>query len=68
MNNPKLICAAIGLLVGVIGVALGPLEAFLVLLFTSVGWLIGKYIAGELQIIDVFLERFFSSRLGGPRD
>ena len=68
MNNPKLIFTAIGLMVGVVGVAFGPLEAFIVLVFTSLGWLVGKYVAGEIPIIDTFLERFFSDRLRGPRD
>ena len=68
MFNTKLIFTIGGLLVGVIGVAFGPLEAFVVLLLTIVGWLIGKYAAGEMQVVDAFLERFFSNRLGGPRD
>jgi hypothetical protein len=68
MNNPKLIFTGIGLLVGVIGVALGPLEAFIVLVFASLGWLIGKYFAGEIPVVDVFMERFFSDRLRGPRE
>jgi uncharacterized membrane protein len=67
MNNPKLIFTAIGLLVGVIGVAFGALEAFIVLLFTSLGWVVGKYVAGEIPAIDAFMERFFSDRLRGPR-
>ena len=68
MFNTKLICTIGGLLVGVIGVAFGPLEAFIVLLLTAVGWLVGKYAAGAMQVVDVFLERFFTNRLGGPRD
>ena len=68
MFNTKLIFTIGGLLVGVIGVAFGPLEAFIVLLLTAVGWLVGKYAAGEMQVVDVFLERFFTNRLGGPRD
>ena len=68
MFNTKLIFTIGGLLVGVIVVAFGPLEAFIVLLLTAVGWLIGKYAAGEMQVVDAFLERFFSNRLGGPRD
>ena len=68
MLNTKLIFTIGGLLVGVIGVAFGPLEAFIVLLLTAVGWLIGKYAAGEMQVVNVFLARFFSNRLGAPRD
>ena len=66
MNDPKLLWAAVGLVVGVIGVTLGPLEAFIVLVFTAVGWGVGKYAAGEIPIIDRILERFFSDRLRGP--
>ena len=66
MNDPKLLWAAVGLVVGVIGVSLGPLEAFIVLVFTVLGWGVGKYAAGEIPIIDRILERFFSDRLRGP--
>ena len=66
MNDPKLLWAAVGLVVGVIGVTLGPLDAFIVLVFTVVGWGVGKYAAGEIPVIDRFLERFFSDRLRGP--
>ena len=66
MNDPKLLWAAVGLVVGVIGVTLGPLDAFIVLVFTVVGWGVGKYAAGEIPVIDRLLERFFSDRLRGP--
>ena len=66
MNDPKFLWAAIGLVVGVIGVALGPLEAFIVLVFTVIGWVVGKYAAGEMPVVDRILERFFSDRLRGP--
>ena len=66
MNDPKFLWAAIGLVVGVIGVALGPLEAFIVLVFTVIGWIVGKYAAGEMPVVDRILERFFSDRLRGP--
>ena len=68
MFNPKLVFALGGLLVGVIGVAFGPLAAFIVLIFTVLGWLIGKYVSGEMEFIDLFLERFFSNRLDRGRD
>lgn len=68
MNNAKLICIIAALIIGTIGVSVGALEAFIVLLITGVGWLIGKYAAGELGQIDVFLARLFSNRLGPPRD
>ncbi len=66
MNDPKFLWAAVGLVVGIIGVTLGPLEAFIVLAFTVVGWVVGKYAAGELPAVDRILERFFSDRLRGP--
>ncbi len=66
MNDPKFLWAAVGLVVGIIGVTLGPLEAFIVLVFTVIGWVVGKYAAGELPAVDRILERFFSDRLRGP--
>jgi hypothetical protein len=66
MNDPKFLWAAVGLVVGIIGVALGPLEAFIVLVFTVIGWVVGKYAAGEMPVVDRILERFFSDRLRGP--
>ncbi len=66
MNDPKFIWAAIGLIVGIIGVTLGPLEAFIVFAFTVLGWVVGKYVAGEIPVIDRLLERFFHDRLRGP--
>lgn len=67
MIDTKLIGAILGLVVGVIGVTVGPLEALYTFLLGLAGWIIGKYMAGEISIVDIFLERFFSSRLGGPR-
>jgi uncharacterized membrane protein len=64
MNDPKVIWTAIGLIVGVVGVTVGPLEALIVLIFTSLGWLIGKYVAREIPLIDEWMERFFSNRRG----
>ena len=66
MNDPKFLWAAVGLVVGIIGVSLGPLEAFIVLVFTVIGWVVGKYAAGEMPVVDRILERFFSDRLRGP--
>ena len=67
MSDPRFIWTAIGLMVGVVGVTVGALEAFIAFLFTGAGWLIGKYMAGEIRIIDMLLERFFSDKLRGPR-
>jgi len=55
-------------MVGVVGVTVGALEAFIAFLFTGAGWLIGKYMAGDIRIVDMLLERFFSDKLRGPRD
>ncbi len=66
MFNIKLICTIGGVLVGAIAVAFGPQEAFIVLLLTAAGWLIGKYAAGEMQVVDVFLERFFPTAWAVP--
>jgi len=68
MNDPKVTFSILGLLVGIIGVVFSPLEAFIILLLAAVGWIIGKYAAGEMEFIDVFLGRFFSNRLGRPKD
>jgi uncharacterized membrane protein YdjX (TVP38/TMEM64 family) len=62
MDNPKTVGAVFGLAIGVVLVWLGALEAFIVALFILGGWLIGKYVSGEIPIIDMLLERFVSSR------
>ena len=67
MDNPKMVGAVIGLAIGVALVWLGALEAFIVALFILGGWLIGKYVSGEIPIVDILLERFISSRNRGPR-
>ena len=67
MNNPKIAGAIIGLVIGVVLVWLGPLEAFIAALFALAGWLIGKYFSGEIPILDILLERFISSRRGPGR-
>ena len=59
--------AAFGLAIGVVLVWLGAIEALIVALFILGGWLIGKYISGEILIVDILLERFISSRNRGPR-
>jgi len=68
MSDPRFIWTAIGLMVGVVGVTVGALEAFIAFLFTGAGWLIGKYMAGDIRIVDMLLERFFSDMLWGPRN
>jgi uncharacterized membrane protein len=58
MDNPKIVGLVIGLVIGVVLVGLGPLEAFITALLALLGWLIGKYVAGEIPVLDVLLERF----------
>ena len=66
MDNPKMVGAVIGLVIGIVLVWLGPLEAFIAALLGLAGWLIGKYIGGEIPIIDAFLERFVAGRSRRP--
>jgi uncharacterized membrane protein len=62
MNNPKSIGLAVGLLIGIILVWLGPWQALVVAVFALVGWLIGKFVAGDAQFLDALLERFVEER------
>lgn len=66
MLNPKVVGAVAGLVVGVIGVWLGALEAFIVALFILAGWFIGKFWIGEIDLLDAY-ERFLRSRGKRPR-
>ena len=66
MDNPKVFWPIVGLVIGVLGVWQGPLEAFIVGLFGLLGWVIGKYLSGEIPLVDAVLERFIESRRG-PR-
>ena len=68
MSNPKIAGMVIGLVVGVVLVWLGPLEAFITALFALLGWVIGKYLSSEIPIVDLLLERFIASRNRGPRN
>lgn len=67
MGDQKFVGLLLGLVIGIVLVWLGPLEAFIAALFGLLGWLIGKYMSGELPVIDMLLERFISSRRG-PRE
>ena len=68
MNDPKTRGVVIGLAIGIVLVWLGVWQAAVVGVFALIGWLIGKYVSGEIPILDILLERFFSRRIGGPRD
>lgn len=62
MDNPKLIGVIIGLVVGIVLIWQGALEAFIVFLLGLAGWLIGKYVVGEIPVIDTWLQRFANRR------
>lgn len=66
MLNPKVIGAFIGLVIGVVAISFGALNAFFLALFILAGWLIGKFWVGEIDLLDVY-ERFLVSRGRRPR-
>lgn len=59
--NLKLIGAVVGLIVGLVVIIAGALDAFILILFIAAGWLIAKFWMGEIDFIDVY-ERFLRSR------
>jgi len=65
MDNPKIVGLILGLAIGIVLVWLGAWQAVVVGVLGSAGWLIGKYVAGELAIVDALLDRFLESRRGG---
>jgi uncharacterized membrane protein len=66
MLNPKIIGAIAGLVLGIVVVCFG-LKAFIVVLFILVGWLIGKFWMGEIDLLDIY-ERFMRRRGKRPRE
>jgi uncharacterized membrane protein len=64
MSSPPLVGTIIGLVIGVVLVSVGVWQAVVVGVIALGGWLVGKYVAGEIPIIDALLERFISSRRG----
>jgi type IV secretory pathway TrbD component len=62
MGNPKTVGVIIGIVIGVVFVWQGALDAFIAALFILGGWLIGKYLSGEIPIIDSLIERFIANR------
>jgi hypothetical protein len=66
MTNIKLWGALAGLIIGVVWVWFGPLNAFFVVLFVLGGWLIAKFWAGEIDLLDEY-ERFMRSRGKRPK-
>ena len=59
--NPKMIGALIGLAIGVVLVFAGALNAFIVALLILLGWIIGSYLAGEIDVDDLY-DRFVRGR------
>tara|TARA_B110000014_G_C19560901_1_gene299343 strand:+ start:111 stop:353 length:243 start_codon:yes stop_codon:yes gene_type:complete len=62
MSHLKINGLILGAIVGVILVSLGILAAIVVSLFAFIGWLIGKYLDGNLPIIDDLLSKFLEFR------
>lgn len=59
--NPKIIGIILGLAIGLVLVFAGALNAFILALFILGGWLIGKYIAGEIDLDDLY-DRYLRGR------
>jgi hypothetical protein len=59
--NPKVVGIFVALALGAVLVFAGALNAFIVALFILVGWIIGKYIAGELDLDDRY-DRYIRDR------
>lgn len=62
MDNPKTLGAALGVVIGIVFVWQGALDAFFTALFVLGGWAIGKYVSREVPIVDALLERFIAIR------
>ncbi|SVA71626.1 uncharacterized protein METZ01_LOCUS124480 [marine metagenome] len=62
MSHLKMNGLILGAIVGVILVSLGILAALVVSLFAFIGWLIGKYLDGDLPMIDDLLSKFLEFR------
>ncbi|MCJ7521833.1 MAG: DUF2273 domain-containing protein [Dehalococcoidia bacterium] len=61
MFNEKVIGAIAGFAVGIAFIAYGALDAFFLALFILAGWLIGKFLLGEIDVLDAY-ERFMESK------
>jgi hypothetical protein len=62
MFDLKVLGAIFGVVIGTVGVWQGPLEAFIVALLGIAGWIIGRFIAGEMPAVDQFIERLVETR------
>ena len=61
MLNEKIIGVMAGLVVGIAYVWFGALDAFFVALFMLAGWIVAKFLNGEIDILALY-ERFMASR------
>lgn len=66
MSNPKVIGIIISLVIGVVWVAFGPLNALLVALFVLIGWFVSKIVTGEIDIAEQY-DRFMAGKGKRPR-
>jgi uncharacterized membrane protein len=64
--NPKLIGACAGLIIGVVLVFAGTLNAFIVALFVLLGWLIGKFFSGEIDLDELY-DRYLRGKTRGSK-
>ena len=62
--DPKVIGAIVGLIVGLVMVFAGTLNAFIVAALIFGGWIVGKCISGEIDVDDIY-DRYLRGRLGG---
>jgi uncharacterized membrane protein len=67
MLNAKTIGAIAGLVLGIVVVSFGALKALVVVLFVVAGWLVGKFLMGEIDLLDLY-ERFMRGRGKRPRE
>ena len=61
MLNAKVMSIVAALIIGIVFVWFGALNAFFVALFMLAGWIIGKLVTGEIDLLDLY-ERFLSGR------
>lgn len=59
--NPKVVGIVAGLIIGIAFAWFGALNAFFVALFMFAGWLVAKFLTGEIDVLDLY-DRFMRSR------
>ena len=60
--NPKIACAVVAAAFGIVAVTVGFWPAIIVAILAGAGWMTGKWISGELGVVDEYIGRFFDSR------